>query len=45
MCGWICARQNGFPCVWINIMYLSILQHEFLETLVFRKTCSGVTWV
>ena len=44
MCNWICARQNGFPCVWKNIILLSILQQGFRGTLVFHKT-SGVSRV
>jgi len=43
MCSWIYARQNGFPRVWRNIIYLSVLQQGFFGTLVFRKTCNGVT--
>ena len=45
MCSRICACQNWFPCVWRNIIYFSILQQGFRGTLVFYKTCSGVTWV
>jgi len=43
MCIWICARQNGFPCVWRNTIQLSILQLGFRGALVFHKTYSGVT--
>ena len=45
MCSWVCALENRFLCVWINIIQLSILQQGFRGTLVFRKTCSGITWV
>jgi len=45
MCSWICARQNRIPRVWRNIILLSILQQEFHGTLLFLKTCGGVTWV